>query len=135
MRHRRHRQIAEVNMVPMIDVMLVLVLILMLCVPLLEQHLAIKLPDITESKTASPQKKSLQVNMDRKKNLVVKTTSGKKHYCRLKTLSKCFSTWPASPPMVEFRADRSLSYGDVMQVMGKLQHKGVAGLSLIYLPK
>lgn len=135
MRRIKPKAMAEVNMVPMIDVMLVLVLILMLCAPLIEQQLKIELPDVAAGKTTKPEpKKPWVLSMDRHKQVVLKAPSGKKAKCSVHRLKTCLQLWPQKAPLVEFRADRRLSYGDVMQVMSQLQAKGVSGLSLVYLP-
>jgi biopolymer transport protein TolR len=127
--------LSEINMIPMIDVMLVLVLILMLCVPLLEQNLTLALPESDSANKARTPKSAWVVSMDRKKQLAIKLPSGKQSTCSLAKLKSCLPTWPKEAPAIELRADGRLAYSDVMQVMTLLQKRGVAGLSLVYVPK
>ena len=64
-RHRRHGVMADINVTPMVDVMLVLLIIFMVSAPLLTVGVPIDLPQ-TKAKSMSQEQEPLTVTLDRK---------------------------------------------------------------------
>lgn len=133
---RRNRLMAEINVVPYIDVMLVLLVIFMITAPLLTEGVKVDLP----SARAKP--------MDRSDNepLVIAVDSDGQFYIQLgdnqdkpvdaATLVTRVSAVMRHRPNVQVlvRGDKSVPYGDVVYVMTLLQKAGAPSVGLITKP-
>ena len=126
---RRRAPMAEINVTPLVDVMLVLLIIFMVTAPLLVAGVPVNLPDSRASALEQDQK-PVQVSLDHEGRLfldddqVAPAALGG----RLAQLPRD----PAGkPPQVFLRADRALDYGRVMQVMGELNHAGFNRVALV----
>lgn len=124
---KRRRLMSEINVVPYVDVMLVLLVIFMVAAPLLTQGVEVKLP----SSAASP------VSTDRKP-LVVTVDAGGKVYLQDETVSlenllQAVSTAKQTQPdlQVLVRGDRDANYGRVIEVMARLQAAGIQDVGLL----
>ena len=124
---KRRRLMSEINVVPYVDVMLVLLVIFMVAAPLLTQGVEVKLP----SSAASP------VSTDRKP-LVVTVDAGGKVYLQDETVSldgllQAVSTARQTQPdlQVLVRGDRNANYGRVIEIMARLQAAGIQDVGLL----
>ena len=135
-RGRGRRTMNEINMVPFIDVMLVLLIIFMVTAPLITPSL-IDLP--TVGKAARQPDKILQVVVAKDEHLELKN-GDKTQTLPLQDLAKAVvqaqaGQPPGSVPVV-ISADRNVKYETVVKVMDALQRKGVqrVGLSVQLTP-
>ena len=129
-RSRRGRApMAEINVTPLVDVMLVLLIIFMVTAPLLNAGVPVDLPD---SKANALDQKPSQVNLSL-------THDGRLYIDQSEvdpgTLPDRLAALPrgadGKPPLVTLRADKSLEYGQVIAVMGELNHAGFNAISLV----
>lgn len=125
--------LAEINVVPFIDVMLVLLIIFMVTAPMLQQGVEVNLPKAT---TASLPGKAEQVVLSVDKtgkiflgagNEVALADIGAKASAVLKTK-------PQEDQKIYIKADTELNYGLVMEIMGKLHASGVTQIGLVSAP-
>jgi biopolymer transport protein TolR len=131
-RHRRRRAavMAEINVTPMVDVMLVLLIIFMVAAPLLTVGVPIDLPQ-TQAKTLDIDKEplTLSVKVDGKVFL------GENTEIQLDELvSKLTAITAARAGMEErifVRGDKKVDYGTVMKVMGRLSAAGFKRVALV----
>jgi biopolymer transport protein TolR len=135
-RGRGRRTMNEINMVPFIDVMLVLLIIFMVTAPLITPSL-IDLPSV--GKAAKQPDKVVQVIVAKDETLEVK--SGDKTLAmNLKDIAPAVlqaqSGQPAGSVAVVISADRNVKYETVVKVMDTLQRAGVqrVGLSVQVAP-
>ena len=134
-RGRGRRTISEINMVPFIDVMLVLLIIFMVTAPLIAPSM-INLPSVGKAPGQPP--KVAQIIIDKGETLQFKsdektTTASPREAARLAR------QWQASQPpdsAVVISADRSVKYETVVKAMDELQRAGVTrvGLSVQLAP-
>jgi biopolymer transport protein TolR len=119
--------LAEINVTPLVDVMLVLLIIFMVAAPLMTVGVPVQLPKTGAPKVAQP-KQPLVISIDANgqpfldKELLDPTTVA----ARLKALA---SEDPSQIVLV--RGDRSVPYGRIMEVMGQISAAGFAKVSLI----
>jgi biopolymer transport protein TolR len=130
-RGRGRRTINEINMVPFIDVMLVLLIIFMVTAPLISPSV-IDLPSIGKANKQPDQ--VLQITINKSGGLEVKATtaSGKPTPMTLEkiiALSKSKQTGQTITPVV-ISADRSVKYETVVKVMDGLQKAGIQRVGL-----
>ena len=122
--------IATINVTPMVDVMLVLLIIFMVTAPMLQQGVDVNLP---KAATASLQGKNEQVvlSIDKQGQVFL----GKDNKLDLETLPKKMAAImkekPAADQKVYIKADQDLDYGRVMAVMGKLHQGGITQIGLV----
>ena len=125
----RRRTINEINMVPFIDVMLVLLIIFMVTAPMLTPGL-IDVPSV--GKGATPPKAFGQVIVQKDGNLQLKL-GHTEQAITLKALGEAARTWQSgqedTPPIL-ITADKNVSYEAVVKAMDALQKAGVQRVGL-----
>jgi biopolymer transport protein TolR len=135
-RGQRRRTMNEINMVPFIDVMLVLLIIFMVTAPLIAPSL-IDLPSV--GKAAKQPDRVVQVLVAKDERLEVKN-GDKTTYMNLKDIAPAVlqaqSGQPPGSTAVVISADRNVKYETVVKVMDTLQRAGVqrVGLSVQISP-
>jgi biopolymer transport protein TolR len=136
-RNRRGRRtISEINMVPFIDVMLVLLIIFMVTAPLLAPSL-IEVPSIGKASAAPDQVITIEINKELK--IVVKslkpgqgTGTSVKQDATMDSVAKValqMQGGNASTPVV-ISADKKIAYENVVKLMDQLQRAGVQRVGL-----
>ncbi len=129
--HRRGRRapMAEINVTPLVDVMLVLLIIFMVTAPLLTAGVPVNLPD-ARAKALDQDQKPIQLSIDRQGRLFLGEDEVTEAAlpARLETLRAGSGE---QPPQVYLRADRALDYGRVMRVMGELNRAGLNRVALL----
>lgn len=123
-------RISEINVTPMVDVMLVLLIIFMVTAPLLTQGVDVNLPS-TESSSLTPEHEPLVITVNREGTPFIEeyavTTSE-----MTQKVSAIRANNPTLPVFV--RGDRDTPYGAIMVVMSHLQQAGVGQVGLITDP-
>ena len=127
---RRRVPMAEINVTPMVDVMLVLLIIFMVTAPLLVAGVPVNLPDSRAAALDQPQK-PVQISLDATGKLFVDD-----HELAMAALPDRLAAIAAQgkgdkAPQIFLRADRTLDYGRVMAVMGELSHAGLTKVALV----
>jgi len=127
-RGRGRRTISEINMVPFIDVMLVLLIIFMVTAPLIAPSM-IDLPSV--GKAAQQPDQVIQVVIGKDEALAFKLKD-KSTPMALKQLAAAVKQAQASVPntAVVISADKAVKYEAVVRVMDTLQRAGVARVGL-----
>ena len=125
----RRRTINEINMVPFIDVMLVLLIIFMVTAPLITTGV-IDLPSMGKSKQRPEHVVEIVVSADEKLRLRVDAKDGLPVALRDVAAKVAeLQGGNANTPVV-ISADRNVKYESVVQVMGRLQNAGVQRVGL-----
>jgi biopolymer transport protein TolR len=129
-RGRRSGAMSEINVTPLVDVMLVLLIIFMVTAPMLTAGVPIDLPD-SRAEALKTEQKAVTVSMDGEGRIFLddQELAPGELSDRLAGLA---ADGPAGkPPLVTLRADRSLDYGRVVAVMGALNAAGFKSISLV----
>lgn len=128
-RASRHRPLAEINITPMVDVMLVLLIISMLATPMLEKGMQLELPS-TETATEIPPSQVV-VSLDREGRLRINDTP-----VHVELLEQRMRALARRSPRdtVYLRADRFIPYGEVLLVMDRIRKAGVTRVALVTVP-
>ena len=122
---------SEINVTPLVDVMLVLLIIFMVTAPLLKAGVPVNLPE-SKAKALGDEKDQVTLSMSRDGRVYLddaEVAPGELSD-RLAALPR---TELGEPPLVTLRADRALDYGRIMEVMGELNQAGFNSISLITL--
>lgn len=120
--------VSDINVTPLVDVMLVLVIILLVTAPLLTQSVNVALPK-TASTTPDTEKQPLQLGIDAKGDV----TLNKNPIPDLAALETSLQNELAANPdlTVHVYADEAVNYGKVAEVMAAAQHAGIAKLAFV----
>jgi len=124
----RRKQIAEINVVPYIDVMLVLLVIFMITAPLLTPGVQVDLPQAAARTVDNPDNETLVVTVDRRGRLYLDDREIGAQALQDK-VAKILRVRPKTPVLI--RGDRQASYNDVMQAMVLLQSAGAPSVGLV----
>ena len=129
-RGSRRAPMAEINVTPFVDVMLVLLIIFMVTAPLLTAGVPVELPDSRANPLPTDQQQPLTVTItaDGMIYLGDDAISYEDFPGRLASLS---ANGGGETPDVTLRADTSLPYGRVVAVMGELNRAGLNSISLV----
>ena len=126
-RRGRRTPMAEINVTPLVDVMLVLLIIFMVTAPLLTAAVPIELPD-SRANPIDSEAKAVTISIDADGYVYIDTAR-----VPVGGLAKALEALPrtGNGPDVTLRADRALDYGRVMAVMGELNRAGLNRISLV----
>ena len=127
---RRRAPMAEINVTPLVDVMLVLLIIFMVTAPLLVAGVPIDLPE-SRAGALDQQAKPVQVAIDG--NGVITIDDMRVEESELPSRFAQIAAEPQPPEgrRIYLRADRKLDYGRVMRVMGELNRAGLNRVALV----
>ncbi len=121
---------ADINVTPLVDVMLVLLIIFMVTAPLLTAGVPVALPD---SRAKALDQDAKPINLSIERGGAIYLDDDKLTDALLPdVLAQLAARAPAGkPPQVFLRADRGLDYGRVMRVMGELNRAGLNRVALV----
>lgn len=131
-RSRRGRApMAEINVTPLVDVMLVLLIIFMVTAPLLVAGVPVDLPE-SRANALAQQANQVTLAIDGQGQVFLDDASIAPGELpeRIDAL-RCAGRSAAERPLITLRADRALDYGRVMAVMGELNRAGCNSVSLV----
>ncbi len=126
-----YRPMAEINITPMVDVMLVLLIIFMVAAPLMVAGVPLELPN-TSAARVSQSKKAMVVSLAGDGGLYIRDeqVTNDTLVSRLRDLRAA-----EGDTVVYVRADKKSNYGDVMDVLGRVGESGYGRVSLLSQPK
>ena len=119
---------AEINVTPLVDVMLVLLIIFMVTAPMLASGVPVELPD-SRANALDQQPDQVTISIDRDGFIYIDDGLVEEGgFAPALQRVQCGRT---EAPLITLRADRSLDYGRVMAVMGELNRAGCNSISLV----
>jgi len=126
---RRHAMMAEINVTPMVDVMLVLLIIFMVSAPLLTVGVPIDLPQ-TKAKSLDQDKEPLALSVNEKGQVFLQNSEIKMDelVSKLEAITQARGGYEER---IYVRGDRKVDYGTVMRVMGRLSAAGFHRVALV----
>ena len=119
---------SDINVTPLVDVMLVLVIILLVTAPLLTQSVQVKLPKTTQT-VADTQKQPLQLGIDAQ-GMVTLNKIAQTDLAMLETNLKAELTKDTEIG-VHLYADQAVVYAKVAEVMAIVQHAGISKIAFV----
>jgi biopolymer transport protein TolR len=133
----RRRPIAEINVVPYIDVMLVLLVIFMITTPLLSQGVKVDLPKAQAQALSAKKSEPIIVSVDAQGNYYLNIASNPAQPIPAITLKKRVAAELAASAQsdqqrpVLVKGDKNVDYGKVVQAMVMLQQAGAESVGLM----
>ncbi len=129
-RHRRSPVMAEINVTPMVDVMLVLLIIFMVSAPLLTVGVPIDLPQTQASSLDAADKEPLAVSVNTKGQVFLQNSEIKVEELVPK-LQAITATRGGADERIYVRGDKTVDYGTMMKIMGRLSAAGFRRVALV----
>src|SRR5687768_11822508 len=126
----RRAPMSEINVTPLVDVMLVLLIIFMVTAPLLVAGVPVDLPE-SRAGSLDQQARPVQIAMDGQGSIFIDDQPVTD--AALPQQLAAIANAPAPPEgrRIYLRADRGLDYGKVMRVMGELNRAGLNRVALV----
>ncbi len=121
--------LAEINVTPLVDVILVLLIIFMVTAPMMQRGIDVALPLAQSAQGAEEER--LVVTLDRTNRVWLNESPVPLNLLeeRLKSAAEGLAT-----PFVYLRADRAIPYGEVMAVMDRIKRSGIERVGLVTEP-
>ena len=125
----RNKLVSEINVTPLVDVMLVLLVIFMITAPMMISGINVDLPE-TKSAPLTGHDEPLTISIDKKGQIYIMDSKieSKKLIAKLKAIT---STRAKMKTRIFVRGDKSISYGRVMSVVGEISSAGFSKVALI----
>lgn len=127
-KRRRARPMAEINVTPFVDVMLVLLIIFMVAAPLMTVGVPVELPKTAAGALASDAEEPLTISLTADGRIMIQTTETPEQ--ELVTKLQAIASERASN-RVFLRADGAIAYERVVQIMGALNAGGFNNIGLV----
>jgi biopolymer transport protein TolR len=129
--YRRRRQMSEINVVPYIDVMLVLLVIFMVTAPLLMEGVQVDLPDVDARPVTEDSSEPFVVHVDRDGRYFL--NDNQEPVVQLNEIRVTAAAVLRNSPKTQFlvRGDQNVSYDAVVKAMVLLQKAGVSSVGLV----
>jgi biopolymer transport protein TolR len=130
---RSRRAVAEINVVPYIDVMLVLLVIFMATAPLLMQGVEVDLPKADSSPVSDTDAEPLIVSIDAQSRLYLNLGASDDQALSMETVKQRVATVLKRNPekAVMVWGDAAVPYGEVVVLMSELQEAGAPSVGLV----
>jgi biopolymer transport protein TolR len=121
---------AEINVTPLVDVMLVLLIIFMITAPLLVAGVPVDLPE-SRAKALDQDTKPIQIALDNNGALFIDDEPVAPDQLAQRLAVIAGQPEPPEGRRIYLRADKGLDYGTVMRVMGELNRAGLNRVALV----
>ena len=127
MRYRSKKPMSNINVTPLVDVMLVLLIVFMITAPMLTVGVQVDLPQ-TKANQLNSDADPLIITMNKNREIFIQdaVVSLEDLIPRLKAISKV-----NSKTRIFVRGDNLLPYGEVIGIMGKIQSAGYEKVALV----
>jgi biopolymer transport protein TolR len=129
-RNRKSGLVAEINVTPLVDVMLVLLIIFMITAPMMSQGVDVDLPETT-ARPLAQKEKPIIITITRKGEITIDRIKVSRRLLRQK-LAKLAVNGKERP--VFLNADKKVAYGDVVKIMADVKNSGFDKLGMITKP-
>ncbi|WP_045836854.1 protein TolR [Hyphomicrobium sp. 99] len=127
-RRARHMPMAEINVTPMVDVMLVLLIIFMVAAPLLQTGIDVNLPESKGQEIQPPKKDPLAVTVKANGDVYIGDTQVQLDELATKLKAIAGNGYDEA---IFVRGDKGVNYGTVMEVMSRINQGGFKKLSFV----
>lgn len=128
---------AEINMIPLIDIMLVLLVIFILTAPLVTQSVKLKLPEAVDLKEQVTQQEvevpvMIAINADSEIFINEEKVDHETAFTKLTTIKMDAGD---KPPMIQLHIDSTVPYQEVAKIVTVLSKVGLANIGFVSLPE
>ena len=132
----RKRPISEINVVPYIDVMLVLLIIFMITAPLLSQGIKVDLPQSPSEPLPPTENEPVVISVDSNGDFYINYGEDQDNPVTSQVLVNRVSALLKYQPGISvfIKGDTNVPYGRIVAIMSLLQRAGVEGIGMVTMP-
>ena len=123
--------IADINVTPMADIMIVLLIIFMVITPMLQKGVDVRLPVAGNTKERKDEQKTITVAVKKDSQTFLGGIPMTNQLDLVPQVKERLEDLPEGSKIVYLKADQELEYGEVMKVMDLLREAGVEEIALI----
>ena len=127
---RGRAPMAEINVTPFVDVMLVLLIIFMVTAPLLVTGVPVDLPE-SRANALEQEQEPVQISIDDEGRVFIEDEELSRGALEARLRDIAADQNPEDPRQIMLRGDKTLDYGLIMGVMGELNRAGLNRVSLV----
>ena len=126
-------RLAEINIIPLVDIMLVLLIIFMVTAPMLKEGIDINLPEVS-AESVQTTKEEFVLSIDSNGSVYLDDDPKQKYSAQsIETrLVEMFKDQPKKE--IYLKADKGINYGYVVEVMAACQRAGIERIGMITIP-
>jgi biopolymer transport protein TolR len=124
---RKKQALSDINVTPLVDVMLVLLVIFMVTAPMMEQGIEVNLPETKGKNISASNEEPFTLTVKKDGTLFLN-----REKVNLQTLREQLKA--NSDKMVYLKSDETVAYGYVAQIMGELKELGIEKIGLVTVP-
>ena len=128
---RDDRLMSDINVTPLVDVMLVLLIIFMVTAPMMIHGVDVSLPETSAAPVPTGEEERLVISVDKDRHVYINTVAVDFSFLREK-LAAIMET--RKDRQVFLKADKDVSYGFVVNVMSEIKGAGVEKLGMLTRP-
>jgi biopolymer transport protein TolR len=129
-RGHRRAPMAEINVTPLVDVMLVLLIIFMVTAPLLVSGVSVDLPKSRAKQLELPEA-PLDITVDQEGQVFIDSEPVKPSELSARLEALAAEQSPDNPRKIMLRGDTTVDYGSMMKVMGELNRAGLNSVNMV----
>ncbi len=129
-RSHRRAPMAEINVTPLVDVMLVLLIIFMVTAPLLVTGVPVELPE-SRANALDQKDEPVEIAIDKDGATFIDGTEVPPSELAARLDEIAAAQDADNPKQIMLRGDRAINYGQMMRVMGELNRAGLNSVSLV----
>lgn len=126
-----YRPMAEINVTPFVDVMLVLLIVFMVAAPLLTSGVAVDLPSSEANAIPESDNKPIEITLAKDGKIYIGDTEIKEERLRFQLEAMMTAGNASDERRIYIRADQGLEYGRVMKMIGSINAAGFSKVALI----
>ncbi len=134
-KNRGKGQLSDINVTPLVDVMLVLLIVFMVAAPMLTTGVSVKLPQSAAKPVPTSNQEPLTVSVKENGDVFLQKSSIAVNELVARLEAVTANRSEGKEEKIFIRADKNVNYGAVMSVMGELNAGGFNKLSLLTEPK
>ena len=127
--NRRRTMLAQINVTPFVDVMLVLLIIFMITAPMMEKGVDVALPEVENAPNLTAVKEPPVITVTRKGQVMVGSNRVESVAKLAPVLQQVLSE--REDKTVYLEADKAVPYGQVVKVMAAVKRAGVVKLGMV----
>ncbi len=125
----RHSSLSQINVTPLVDVMLVLLIIFMVTAPMLDQGVEVDLPEVAEAPGLPQDQEPLIITLDQSGTVMIAKATVDDLNKLGEVIDQALKGKPDREVFLE--ADQKVPYGRVVQVMAAVKKAGVESLGMV----
>lgn len=128
--------LAEINIVPLVDIMLVLLIIFMVTAPFLNESIDVDLPEVTTTQS-NPEQKDKVITINEQGQVYIQGEDDTPYDMETlgPALKELFSQDDSEEKTLFLRADKLVPYGTVVKIMALAKQMGIARIGMVTEPE